>query len=288
MVCKETMSCPNHGYLFPEEAQKTDAHSVCTKCGSKVIIGRVEKMSKSKRNVIDPNTLLEKYGADTTRLFCLFASPPEKDLEWSEQGVEGSFRFLNRLWRLAARFMGSIKNVRAYTGSPDELSGQFRDIYKKTHHTIFRVTRDIEDRFHFNTGISAVMELLNAANNIESDNLAGKNIEVMRFVIENIVLLLSPVVPHITEELWAMLGNKSSIVRSSWPGYRDDALIRDELLIVIQVNGKLRSRFNVSADTDDETIKSIALSDERVLPFIRDKKIRNVILVKNKLVNIVV
>ena len=127
-----------------------------------VIIGRVEKMSKSKKNVIDPNILLNKYGADTTRLFCLFAAPPERDLEWSEQGVDGGFRFLNRVWRFVAKHMATIKDAAPYTGSLDDLSGDIKELYRKTHETIQRVTRDIEDRFHFNTAISAIMELVNA------------------------------------------------------------------------------------------------------------------------------
>ena len=288
MVCKETTACPDHGYLFPEEVVRSDTSQTCSKCGKAVVIGRVEKMSKSKKNVIDPKALLKGYGADTTRLFCLFAAPPERDLEWSEQGVEGSYRFLNRVWRLSERVMASIQTVAPFTGSADELKDPFREIYKKTHETIFRVTRDIEDRFHFNTAISAVMELVNTTYNVKIENADAKELAVIKRAIETVVLLLSPIVPHIAEELWQLMGNTTSVLLAGWPEYREDALTKDELTIVVQVNGKLRGRFNTDVDTDNSVLKEKALSDENVLKFIDGKDIKKVIVVKNKLVNIVV
>ena len=292
MVCKETVSCPEHGFLFPEEVQGNGADSLCKKCGQKVKIGRVEKMSKSKKNVIDPNILIEKYGADTTRLFCLFAAPPERDLEWSMQGVEGGFRFLNRVWRITESFIDSITKSVSFCGRPDELETDFRNLYKKTHQTIKKVTKDIEDRFHFNTAISAIMELVNTMYGIYTEQkYSGKDplqAGVMRFAIESVALLLAPIVPHFAEELWEDLGYKTSILLSPWPLYREDAVSKDDLLIVIQVNGKLRSKFNISVGTDSETIKKTALSDERVKKFIDGRQVKKVILVKNKLVNIVV
>ena len=161
MVCKETTSCPQHGFLLPDEIDTRNSERVCKMCAKPITVGRVEKMSKSKKNVIDPNILLNKYGADTTRFFCLFAAPPERDLEWSEQGVEGGFRFLNRVWRLAAAVMDRLKDVQPFDGNPDNLEDSLQGLYRKTHQTIQRVTRDIENRFHFNTAISAVMELFN-------------------------------------------------------------------------------------------------------------------------------
>jgi leucyl-tRNA synthetase len=288
MVCKETMACPEHGFLLAEETENRDSNRLCRMCGKPVELGRVEKMSKSKKNVVDPNILLDKYGADTTRFFCLFASPPEKDLEWSEQGVEGGFRFLNRVWRLAAKTMESIKDVPSFSGDADTLSGTNRSVYKKTHQTIKKVSTDIEDRFHFNTAISAVMELFNTMSAVEIGENNPDQADVMRFAMETTVLLLSPIVPHFAEELWEALGHKSSVLLASWPTYREDALEEDELLIVIQVNGKLRSRFSVAVDTDDETVKKMALSDEKAKKFIDGKPIKRVIVVKNKLVNIVV
>lgn len=287
MVCKETVSCPEHGFLLPEEVDGTGEDRGCKKCGQATTTGRVEKMSKSKKNVIDPNILLEKYGADTTRLFCLFAAPPERDLEWSEQGVEGGYRFLNRVWRLARMWMDSIREAEPFDGRPDQVAGDSRDVVKKTHETIKKVTKDIEDRFHFNTAISSIMELVNTLYGVEPEKSPQK-IAVMRFAMESVTLLLSPIVPHFAEELWNALGFETSILLASWPSYREDALVKDEFLIVVQVNGKLRSRFNVDADADDDTIKEMALSDERVQKFIDGKPVRKVIVVKKKLVNIVV
>ncbi|NNF99760.1 MAG: leucine--tRNA ligase [Desulfobacteraceae bacterium] len=288
MVCKETHTCTQHGYLFPDESRQEDGLMVCNTCGNTVSIGRVEKMSKSKKNVVDPHLLLQKYGADTTRLFCLFAAPPERDLEWSEQGVDGSARFLNRVWRLAFLWMDRIRSVEPYTQSPESLSGELRDAYQKTHQTIQKVTSDIEERFHFNTAISAIMELVNTVygihTNSESENVDG----VMRFALETVALLLSPFVPHFSEELWQELGHTESTFRSPWPSYRKDALVQNEITIVFQVNGKLRSRCVVAADTDDKTLEQTALNDERIKQFIRDKPVRKVIVVKQKLVNIVV
>lgn len=288
MVCKETVSCPEHGFLLPEDVEGTDTDRRCKKCGQDTTIGRVEKMSKSKKNVIDPNILLEKYGADTTRLFCLFAAPPERDLEWSEQGVEGGYRFLNRVWRLVLNWMDSIHDARSFNGSPDELWGSFRGLFEKTHASIKKVTTDIEDRFHFNTAISAVMELVNTMYGIDPDEKNVQNVEVMRLAVESVALLLSPIVPHFAEELWEALGFDTSILLASWPTYRKDALVKDELLIVVQVNGKLRSRFHIDADADDNTVKEMALSDERVQKFIDGKPVKKIIVVKKKLVNIVV
>ncbi|MBW1724408.1 MAG: leucine--tRNA ligase [Deltaproteobacteria bacterium] len=287
MVCKETVSCPEHGFLLPEEVDGTGEDRCCKKCGQATTVGRVEKMSKSKKNVIDPNILLEKYGADTTRLFCLFAAPPERDLEWSEQGVEGGYRFLNRVWRLARKWMDSIREAEPFDGGPDQVEGDARDVVKKTHETIKKVTKDIEDRFHFNTAISAIMELVNTMYGVDSDK-SPKKIAVMRFAMESVTLLLSPFVPHFAEELWNALGFEPSILLASWPSYREDALVKDELLIVVQVNGKLRSRFNVDVDADDDAIRKMALSDERAQKFIDGKPVKKVIVVKKKLVNIVV
>jgi len=288
MVCKETVSCPEHGFLLPEEIDSRKANRVCKMCAKPVTVGRVEKMSKSKKNVIDPNILLDKYGADTTRLFCLFAAPPERDLEWNEQGVEGGFRFLNRVWRLAAGVMDELKNVQPFEGNPDSLDDKLRELYRKTHQTIHKVTRDIEDRFHFNTAISAVMELFNTMNGIDMQKTRSEHLSVMRLAMESLTLLLSPIVPHFAEELWEVLGHQSSVLLTPWPTYHEDAFEKDEQLIVVQVNGKLRSRFQVTTDTDDETLRKLALTDERVQKFIGGKTIKKTIVVKNKLVNIVV
>ena len=288
MVCKETLACTEHGFLLPEEVDGSDDHRTCSICGKKVAVGRIEKMSKSKKNVVDPNVLLDKYGADTTRLFCLFAAPPERDLEWSEQGVDGGFRFLNRVWRLFAGWMESVRGVTPFRGSVDSLDDAEKELYRKIHQTIYRVTRDIEDRFHFNTAISAVMELVNLMSATRQEDANEDTLAVMRLAMNTVILLLSPIVPHFTDELWSRLGNTSPVLQEPWPVFSKSALEKDELLIVVQVNGKLRSKFTVPADTEKDVLKEKALGDERVQKFIDDKPVRKVIVVKGKLVNIVV
>ncbi|MEJ2024451.1 MAG: class I tRNA ligase family protein, partial [Deltaproteobacteria bacterium] len=243
MVCKETQECSEHGYLFPEEVED----GRCVRCGSPIITGKTVKMSKSKKNVVDPQALIEAYGADTVRMFCLFASPPEKDLEWSDQGVEGAYRFLNRVWRLVVDNLESIQTVRPFDGMTD-LSEDLRKIHRKVHQTIKKVTTDIEDRFHFNTAISAVMELVNEVYQFLGTEKGSRNREtcsVLREALEAVIILLSPVVPHVAEELWHMIGKEESILKSSWPKHREEALSVESRLIVLQVNGKVRSRIEV-------------------------------------------
>ncbi|MGE5256017.1 MAG: class I tRNA ligase family protein, partial [Hyphomicrobiales bacterium] len=289
MVCKETVACPEHGFLFPSDVRIEGGARSCALCGQPVSLGRVEKMSKSKKNVIDPNTLLERYGADTTRLFCLFAAPPEKDLEWSEQGVEGGHRFLNRVWRLAAEWMPVIASAHPFDGGPGRLNGPLKEIHRKTHETIRKVTRDIEERFHFNTAISAVMEFFNALSGLNvAEERSPEKAAVMRLAIESLALLLSPIVPHIAEELWEALGHPQSILLAPWPAWREDAIEREETLVVVQVNGKLRSRMTVAVDAADDEVSRKALADDGVQKFVQGKPVKKIVVVKNKLVNIVV
>ena len=285
MVCKETQECPEHGYLYPEEVTE----GKCSICGKEVIIGNTVKMSKSKKNVVDPQSMIDAYGADTVRMFCLFAAPPEKDLEWSEQGVEGAYRFLNRLWHLVVDNLERVKTVAVYNGN-EPIDGPVRSLHRKTHQTIKRVTNDIENRFHFNTAIAAVMELINEVNqflhgNQEKDEIAWS---VVREAIETAMVLLSPVVPHITEELWGMLGHENFLLTQPWPRYDPKALEEEKRLVVLQVNGKVRSRIELPASCDDKEIEEAALSDERVKRFVGDKQVKKVYVIKKKLVNVVV
>ncbi|NLD38471.1 MAG: leucine--tRNA ligase [Desulfatiglans sp.] len=284
MVCKETEECPEHGYLFPDEV-KDDK---CTKCGSQVIRGRSLKMSKSKKNVVDPAFLVDTYGADTVRMFCLFASPPERDLEWSDQGVEGAFRFLNRVWRLVDDNLDNLKN--APKVNEEALDGDLKALNRKIHETVKKVTNDIEDRFHFNTAISAVMELINDAYRYMNDakEMDESSWSVIREAAEKTVILLSPVVPHITEELWHILGHEGYLIDTGWPGYNEGALEKDKRLIVVQVNGKVRSKMEVPAFLSDKEIEAKALEDEKVKAFIGEKGIKKIFVVQQKLVNIVI
>ncbi len=287
MVCKETASCPEHGFLYPEEATGEDEQSVCAHCGQPVVFGRVEKMSKSKKNVVDPNFLLDRYGADVTRLFCLFVSPPEEALQWSDQGVEGAYRFMNRVWRLSSIWMETIKSADVFKGEKEDLSPRLHSLYRKMHQTIKKVSVEFDQRFHFNTAISAVMELVNEAYGIEDDGIPETR-QVMKLVIQTLAMLLSPITPHFAEEIWAFFGNQESILRSPWPEHQEAALALDEKLIVVQVNGKLRGKFMAAPDTDKQTLEKLALACEPVQKFIGDKAVRKVIVVPEKLVNIVV
>jgi leucyl-tRNA synthetase len=284
MVCKETTRCPTHGYIFPEEAKE----GKCTFCGADIMVGKTEKMSKSLKNVVDPDELIKKYGADTVRVFCLFAAPPEKDLEWSELGVDGAFRFLNRTWRIITDYAEDIQNI-----VPVEELGDIRDDLKvfqrKIHQTIKRVTTDIDERFHFNTAISAIMELVNSFYLLQrpgKDDPVG--LTVVREAARSIILMLSPFVPHITQELWTLIGEKSHVFLEKWPGWSEEIASEDNMVIVIQVNGKVRGRLTVPVDESPEKIQEQALADEKIAKFIAEKKIIKQIYVPNRLVNIVI
>jgi leucyl-tRNA synthetase len=241
------------------------------------------KMSKSKGNVVSPEDTIEKYGADTTRLFILFASPPERDLEWSEQGVEGCHRFLNRVWRLVVdlvRWQDQVDEA-----SPG-LSASDRDLRYKVHYTIHKVTEDIEKRFNFNTAISAIMELVNTMYQYR-DSMGDKmNPQVVKESMESLILLLAPFAPHIAEELWEGTGHQGSVHQQPWPSWDETALKRSEIEIVIQVNGKVRDRIMVPVDIPREDLEELALAQVR--KSIGKKQVVKVITVPRKLVNIVV
>jgi len=283
MVCKESTRCPEHGYLLPSEARD----GKCAQCGKEIVVGKTEKMSKSLKNVVDPDYLIREYGADTVRIFCLFAAPPEKDLEWSDQGVEGSFRFINRIWRIVTDYRDDIRNAATFDGKT-ELEDALKNLRRKTHQTIKKVTRDIEDRFHFNTAISAVMELLNALYALErpaKDDARG--LGVVRETVETVLLLTAPIIPHVAEEMWSLLGRTENLADMPWPKFDPTAASEEEITIVIQVNGKVRSRISVSADEEEEQIKAMALADEKTAKFVAGRKVLKQFYVPRRLVNIV-
>jgi len=286
MVCKETQECPEHGFLYPYEVRE----GRCKRCDAQIVTGKTVKMSKSKKNVVDPQPLIDGYGADTVRMFCLFASPPEKDLEWSDQGVEGAYRFLNRVWRLIVDHLEEIQMAEDL-GEGHKLAEDLRAIHRKTHQTIRKVTNDIEDRFHFNTAISAVMELVNELYQFLGTlqkGMDGLAWSVAKEAIESVVVLLSPIVPHITEELWQRLGHDESILETPWPDFIEDALKVESREVVLQVNGKVRSRIEVPVTLEDPELEKMALADERVQRFMDGRPVKRVIVVRNKLVNVVV
>jgi leucyl-tRNA synthetase len=245
------------------------------------------KMSKSKGNVVDPDEMIQAYGADTVRLFCLFASPPEKDLDWSDQGVEGSFRFLSRMWRLVSENLDAMKSAEPYRrGSP--LTKDLAQLRRKTHQTIKKVTEDIQERFHFNTAIAAIMELVNLIYQVLDNQPPDPMLwPVVREAVEAAIVASSPMVPHISEELWRTLGHEGLLLNTNWPKWDDQALKAEEMLIVVQINGKLRSRITAPADATDKELEDISLKDPRVRDFIEGKQVRKVIVVPKKLINIV-
>ena len=282
MVIKEIYRCPEHGYLFPGEVT---SGRQCTHCHRKAEIGRMEKMSKSKKNVVEPDDLMEKYGADTLRLFCLFAAPPEKDLEWNDQGVEGAYRFLNRVWRLIRQKSRKFALRDKPTGLLENLSKADLELRRATHRTIKKVTDDQDRNFQFNTAIAALMEFYNTlSQSLTHDEISHA---VVDEALSSLVVLLSPFAPHLAEELWEQLGQPPSIARKPWPSYDPQLLITEEITIAIQVNGKLRSQLTIPANLTDEEIKDRALADDRIQKWLQNRQPKKAIYVKGRLVNIV-
>jgi len=236
------------------------------------------KMSKSIGNTVSPEEIIEKYGADTARLFILFAAPPERDLEWSDQGVEGCFRFLQRVFRLVEELSNKLSNAGNF-GEYD------KDVRRITHKTIKKVTEDVSERFNFNTAISAIMEMVNGLNAHKDTNISKT---VLKEALDNLLLLLAPFAPHITEELWHTLGHKESVHLMPWPKYDANAIVEDEIEIVIQINGKVRDKMKISVEASEDEMRETALKQEKLLSLLEGKKIVKVITVPKKLVNIVV
>lgn len=240
------------------------------------------KMSKSKGNVVSPIEIINEYGADTARLFVLFAAPPERDLDWSEQGVEGCFRFLNRVYRLVEELSIIAKEDQEL----NELSKEDKAMRFTIHSTLKKVTEDLSEKFGFNTAISALMELINEM--YKYKELENKNNYVIKEGIETIITILSPFAPHIGEELWQMIGKEGSIFDISWPKYDETALVKDEIEVVVQINGKVRGKLSISSNVSKEEMEKIATEDEKIKSLIEGKEIVKIVAVPKKLVNIVV
>jgi leucyl-tRNA synthetase len=247
------------------------------------------KMSKSKGNVVSPAEMVDRYGADTTRLFALFAAPPEKDLDWNEKGVEGCQRFLNRLWRLVEELQADLAPVRGCDPLQDvTLSDPAANLRRKEHQTVQKMERDLENNFQFNTAIAAAMELVNEMY-VSKDELrkTADGRRALSSAIASTLTLLSPMTPHLCEELWAAMGHTTFVSEEPWPQYDETALTSDVVTVVVQVNGKLRARLDVPADADKETVEKQALADENIQRHVEGKTIRKVIVIPGKLVNIV-
>jgi leucyl-tRNA synthetase len=250
------------------------------------------KMSKSKGNVVDPTEMFRKYGADTTRLYILFAAPPEKDLEWSDAGIEGASRFLGRVYRLVAKHSDKLQGEAAGKLSGQEkafLAPEERRLLRKAHQTLRHVTEDMEERWHFNTDVANAMELVNELTELEAAVEAGKiRPAAYKSALEFLVAILSLFAPHVADELWEALGYAQPLLKVAWPAFDAELAAEDELEFPVQVNGKLRARIRVAASASEEEIRRRALADEKVIQHLNGRQVMKVIVVPQKLVSIVV
>ena len=278
---RKTWLAPSEITVERDEKGRT-IKAIEIKSGDTVNSGGITKMSKSKNNGVDPQTAINKQGADTVRLFTMFAAPPEQTLEWSDEGVSGAHRFLRKLWKMVHEHLE--ENVSIPLNSAN-LNQQQRDLRRKTHETINKVNDDFGRRNTFNTAIAAVMELLNEV--AKHGGTENQSIAVRHEALTSAVLLLSPIAPHICHALWQVLGNSESVADASWPSVDEKALVRSTITLVLQVNGKVRGKIEVAADISKQEIEQIALADENVQRFIEGNTIRKIIVVPGRLINIV-
>ncbi len=284
MVCMQSYKCPKDGYLFPKDTIIEGKTATCTLCGAKVTIGNIEKMSKSKKNVVNPNDYLQRYGADTLRTFVLFASPPEKDVDWNDKAVGGAFRFLNRIYKIFVQNQEFLKQN--YTPS-GEISAQYKELRYSSHYTIKKASGYISEKLQFNTAIAAVMEHLNNLYSAEQPkSLAEKSIYKEAHTL--IPQIIYPFAPHLCEEIWQMIGNSKLLHDSGLPSYEEKFLIKNDITLVIQVMGKIRAQLETTKDASKEEIISKAKEIANVQKFLSGKKILKEIIVPGKLVNFVV
>ena len=251
--------------------------------GLPVLVGGTTKMSKSKNNGVDPQEMIEKYGADTLRLFSMFAAPPDQSMEWSDSGVEGAQRFLRRLWKQVFDHVSAGKAEHLTVTALNESQKALR---RKVHQTLQKVGDDMSRRYTFNTVVAANMELLNDISRFNDDSAQGQ--AVRQEALEKVILMLAPITPHISHMLWQALGHETAVIDTPWPNVDDSALVQNTLELIVQVNGKVRGKVQVSASASEDEIKAAALANENVLKFTEGTSIQKVIVVKGRLVNIVV
>jgi leucyl-tRNA synthetase len=265
-------------------------------------------MSKSKGNVVDPDSMLEKFGADALRLYVMFVAPPEKEVEWTDSGLEGSYRFLARVWRLVDHWAETIGGEGvAAPGAGGSLDDRERALRRKTHETIGRVTTDIESRQQLNTAVSSMMELVNELYHFSEDTVTGGptrrtdedveragqveragTIAVVREAVEALVRMLAPFAPHTAEELWEVLGHSTGLNAATWPVFDAEVAKAEEIVLPVQINGKVRARLTVPAEVSDQELEALALAHASVTPYTEGKTVKKVVVAKGRLVSIVV
>ena len=280
MVCHQSFKDQDGNWLFPEEVRKDGADFVHAKTGVPIEAGRIEKMSKSKRNVVDPEQIIDSYGADTARLFMLSDSPPERDLEWTESGVEGAHRFIQKIWRLKDKLVGEHD-----LSAIDDLSDTGKASLRVIHQSIASISNDIE-RFALNRCVAQLHILVNAISDLKTDDKATN--QVRDFGIRILSQLLSPFSPHIAEEIWQATGQSGLVANASWPEADESWLVADEIEIGIQVNGKLRGTIHLPVDCDKDVAEEKALAHPSLVKYLEGKEPRKVIVVPNRIINVVV
>ena len=283
MVTHETYKNQDDKWLYPHEITAVNGGFVHNDTKEPVKVGRIEKMSKSKRNTIDPADIMSSYGADAARLFILSDSPPERDLQWTESGIEGAWKYINRLWRMVAAPNTEIAPTDAEI--PSNIDSDASELRSKVHKAIAGMTQDL-DNLHFNKAVARIRELSNDISSYDSkDNANGA---VLREALETLVLLFAPLMPHLGEELWALLGHKEMTINTPWP-VADKSLLQDETVtIAVQVNGKVRATITLPKDADKTITEQTAMADENIQKAINGKEIRKVIVVPNRIVNVVI
>ncbi|MCK5545848.1 MAG: class I tRNA ligase family protein, partial [Rhodospirillaceae bacterium] len=276
MICHETYKAKKDDkWLTPEEAMALD--------DGDYVVGRSEKMSKSKRNVVDPEIIIGEYGADTARLFMLSDSPPERDLDWTDSGIEGAWRYVSKLWRMVAENISNLPPIESEeSGVPDNLEGNADALHRQIHKTIDGVTRDL-DAFHFNKAVARIRELTNSLANSTEDSGA-----VLREGFETVTKLINPMMPHLAEELWQALGHENLLADEPWPKAIEKLLVDDTVTIAVQVMGKLRGTVELPKDCDAKTAEEAAMAIKNVQTAIDGKKPKKVIVVPNRIINVVI
>ena len=284
MICHETYQTDQGEWQFPEDVVKNENGDLVLKeNGEKVTLGRSEKMSKSRRNVVDPEIIIEEYGADTARLFMLSDSPPDRDLDWTDAGIEGAWRYINRLWRLVSE--PRIPFPPKGTPLPENRSAEVEKIRRQVHQTIAAVGEDLE-RFHFNKAVARIRELTNALEGVEIDAEGGG--WIYRDGLETVTKLIGPMMPHLAEEMWRALGHQEYVVETAWPAYDSSLLVEENVTVAVQVNGKMKGTIDVPRDSNQDSAESAALSLASVEKALNGNVPRKVIYVPNRIVNVVV